>query len=165
MQATGAAGLPWRTAPQPDIVRAAQKDDLYLQQSIDACYDAVMRMFGAVPALQHSKSCRLLASFMYYALTTGAGLQTLGEEYCDILQITRQQLQLPAASSSMQQQQQQQPAGGMMQANLSGLPQQQQQQQASQLLTATWCTEKPECPLCRTAVVPSQLVCVYHSDF
>jgi peroxin-10 len=30
---------------------------------------------------------------------------------------------------------------------------------------AQWCTEKPECPLCRTAVVPSQLVCVYHSDF
>jgi hypothetical protein len=30
---------------------------------------------------------------------------------------------------------------------------------------AQWCTEKPECPLCRTAVVASQLVCVYHSDF
>jgi peroxin-10 len=29
---------------------------------------------------------------------------------------------------------------------------------------AAWCLEKPECPLCRAGVVPSQLVCVYHSD-
>lgn len=73
----------WRPAPQPDIVRAAQKvlemhlqtrafhahcirllmlhgaaqlqDELYLQQSIDACHDAVMRALGAIPALQHAK--------------------------------------------------------------------------------------------------------------
>jgi hypothetical protein len=31
------------------------QDDLYLQQSIDACHDAVMRVCGAVPALQHAK--------------------------------------------------------------------------------------------------------------
>ncbi|KAF6258643.1 hypothetical protein COO60DRAFT_1517426, partial [Scenedesmus sp. NREL 46B-D3] len=115
MQPLRAACFTWRTAPQPDIVRAAQKDDLYLQQGIDACYDAVMRMFGAVPALQHSKSCKLLATFVYYALTTGAGLQTLGEEYCDIMQITGQQLRLPAANGLLQQQQQQQQqlAGGL----------------------------------------------------
>jgi peroxin-10 len=29
---------------------------------------------------------------------------------------------------------------------------------------AQWCLEKPECPLCRTAVVSSHLVCLYHSD-
>jgi Pex2 / Pex12 amino terminal region len=36
-------------------------------------------------------ACRethLAAGVLYYALTTGAGLQTLGEEYCDLLQIT-----------------------------------------------------------------------------
>jgi hypothetical protein len=30
---------------------------------------------------------------------------------------------------------------------------------------AQWCNEKPECPLCRSAVISPQLVCVYHSDF
>jgi peroxin-10 len=30
---------------------------------------------------------------------------------------------------------------------------------------AQWCNEKPECPLCRAAVIPPQLVCVYHSEF
>lgn len=28
-----------------------------------------------------------------------------------------------------------------------------------------WCNEKPECPLCRSAVTHSSLVCLYHSDF
>jgi Pex2 / Pex12 amino terminal region len=35
-----------------------------------------------------SRETRLLAELLYYGLTTGAGVQTLGEEYCDILQAT-----------------------------------------------------------------------------
>ena len=30
----------------------------------------------------------LVAQTLYFGLTTGAGKQTLGEEYCDILQVT-----------------------------------------------------------------------------
>ncbi len=29
---------------------------------------------------------------------------------------------------------------------------------------ASWCGEKPECPLCRAAVRHNQVVCLYHSD-
>jgi peroxin-10 len=32
------------------------------------------------------REIKLLAELLYYALTTGTGMQTLGEEYCDILQ-------------------------------------------------------------------------------
>ncbi|CAA6664678.1 unnamed protein product [Spirodela intermedia] len=28
-----------------------------------------------------------------------------------------------------------------------------------------WCNEKPECPLCRSPIAHSTLVCIYHSDF
>uniref|UniRef100_A0A453B4D2 RING-type domain-containing protein n=1 Tax=Aegilops tauschii subsp. strangulata TaxID=200361 RepID=A0A453B4D2_AEGTS len=28
-----------------------------------------------------------------------------------------------------------------------------------------WCNEKPECPLCRTPITHSSLICIYHSDF
>lgn len=44
------------TAPADTTLpcRAAQ-DELYLQQSIDACHDAIMRALGAIPALQHAK--------------------------------------------------------------------------------------------------------------
>lgn len=30
---------------------------------------------------------------------------------------------------------------------------------------ASWCAQKPECPLCRADVTPQQLVCVHHADF
>ncbi len=33
-----------------------------------------------------------MGQMLYYSLTTGAGMQTLGEEYCDILQVTGQSL-------------------------------------------------------------------------
>ena len=36
--------------------------------------------------LSMCREVRLVAELMYSGLTTGAGLQTLGEEYCDILQ-------------------------------------------------------------------------------
>nr|CAD1832312.1 unnamed protein product [Ananas comosus var. bracteatus] len=28
-----------------------------------------------------------------------------------------------------------------------------------------WCNEKPECPLCRTPITHSTLICIYHADF
>jgi len=34
-----------------------------------------------------SRETRLLAETLYFGLTTGTGLSTLGEEYCDILQV------------------------------------------------------------------------------
>lgn len=53
------------------------------------------------------RSCKLLATFMYYALTTGAGLQTLGEEYCDILMLRSQRPAAVQTSQAVLQQQQQ----------------------------------------------------------
>ena len=33
------------------------------------------------------RETRLMAETLYFGLTTGTGLSTLGEEYCDILQV------------------------------------------------------------------------------
>ncbi|CAK0746013.1 hypothetical protein CVIRNUC_001661 [Coccomyxa viridis] len=74
------------SAAQPDIIRAAQKDELYIQHLADSCHDAVRRLLGPRQALKYSREVRLVAELLYSGLTTGAGLQTLGEEYCDILQ-------------------------------------------------------------------------------
>lgn len=97
------------------------QDELYLHYLIDACHDAVRRLLGPRRALlwnRHASAassapstCFQPASFwfakfllpqhretavmgqiLYYSLTTGAGMQTLGEEYCDILQVTGQSL-------------------------------------------------------------------------
>eukprot|EP00884_Botryococcus_braunii_P002756 jgi/Botrbrau1/12481/Bobra.0169s0028.1 len=75
-------------AAQPDIIRSSQKEVIYLRDFTDACNDAVRRLFGARRALLWSRETRLLAELLYYGLTTGAGIQTLGEEYCDLMQAT-----------------------------------------------------------------------------
>lgn len=42
---------------------------------------------GTLSPRQRSRETRLLAETLYFGLTTGTGLSTLGEEYCDILQV------------------------------------------------------------------------------
>ncbi|KAA6428149.1 MAG: peroxisome biogenesis factor 10-like, partial [Trebouxia sp. A1-2] len=81
------------------------QDELYLHYLIDACHDAVRRLLGPRRALlwnRHASAAfsapsthretAVVGQILYYSLTTGAGVQTLGEEYCDILQVTGQSL-------------------------------------------------------------------------
>lgn len=162
------ASLPRRfpVAAQPEIMRAAEKDDQYASFVYDACRDAFRHLFGSyrffiicfLPLLAISpfylisilwfryKGCcslseggqifnsqsfsfqnsqvlsktifttkkiifvimhcgqhiscyivfpvflilqtKLLGQMLYYVLTTGSGQQTLGEEYCDITQVS-----------------------------------------------------------------------------
>ncbi|KAL3156613.1 hypothetical protein ABBQ38_000900 [Trebouxia sp. C0009 RCD-2024] len=87
---TSESGLPrvFPAAAQPDVVRASQKDELYLHYLTDACHDAVRRLLGPRRALLWNRETAVAAQLLYHGLTTGAGVQTLGEEYCDILQVT-----------------------------------------------------------------------------
>ncbi|EFN58371.1 hypothetical protein CHLNCDRAFT_16970, partial [Chlorella variabilis] len=74
-------------AAQPNLIRAQQKDELYLQHLTDGCHDVVRRVLGPHRALRWAGETRALAELLYYSLTTGTGLQTPGEEYCDVLQV------------------------------------------------------------------------------
>uniref|UniRef100_A0A7S3R508 RING-type E3 ubiquitin transferase n=1 Tax=Dunaliella tertiolecta TaxID=3047 RepID=A0A7S3R508_DUNTE len=76
-------------ASPPDIIRGVQKDDIYSNQLHDGCQDLAQRVLGVFPALQYEREVRLLAQLLYHGVTTGAGLQTLGEEYCNMMQVTR----------------------------------------------------------------------------
>ncbi len=49
----------WPLAPQPDIVRAAQKDALYLDDVLAALQDAAARVLGPVPAMAFAR-CAVL---------------------------------------------------------------------------------------------------------
>jgi len=75
-------------AAQPDLVRAAQKDDAYAGALAEGVADAVRRLLGPAAALAWARETRLAADLLYHGLTTGRGLATLGEEYCDLLQAT-----------------------------------------------------------------------------
>ncbi|PWA56715.1 peroxin 10 [Artemisia annua] len=101
-------------AAQPEIMRAAQKDDQYASFVYEACRDAFRHLFGTRAAISYQNEAfgpnavlyfnnrgraaitgrRILrhhtgeyGQMLYYILTTGAGQQTLGEEYCDITQV------------------------------------------------------------------------------
>ncbi|XP_051151356.1 peroxisome biogenesis factor 10 [Andrographis paniculata] len=74
-------------AAQPEVMRAAEKDDQYASFVYDACRDAFRHLFGTRIAVAYQSEAKLLGQMLYYVLTTGAGKQTLGEEYCDITQV------------------------------------------------------------------------------
>ncbi|KAK9946217.1 hypothetical protein M0R45_011692 [Rubus argutus] len=74
-------------AAQPEVMRAAEKDDQYASFVYDACRDAFRHLFGTRIAVAYQNETKLVGQMLYYILTTGSGQQTLGEEYCDITQV------------------------------------------------------------------------------
>ncbi|TFK76695.1 hypothetical protein BDN72DRAFT_783075, partial [Pluteus cervinus] len=73
-------------AQQPQIIRANQRD-LYHVSLLKEQADAVLRSWlGTRWLTKWEKEVELLARLIYYGLTTGRALQTLGEEYTDIWQ-------------------------------------------------------------------------------
>ena len=75
--------------PLPAVasLSSLMQDELYLQHLTDGCHDVVRRVLGPHRALRWAGETRALAELLYYSLTTGTGLQTPGEEYCDVLQV------------------------------------------------------------------------------
>jgi len=55
------------------------------------CFLSTGSWFAKFLLPQHRETA-VMGQILYYSLTTGAGMQTLGEEYCDILQVTGQSL-------------------------------------------------------------------------
>lgn len=74
-------------AAQPDLVRASQKDDTYAQALADAVADAARRVAGPAAAAAWAPEARLASDALYHGLTTGVTGASLGEEYCDLVQV------------------------------------------------------------------------------
>jgi len=71
-------------AGQPDIVLAAQKDQIHLRELREAVYSVAEGAFGPQTTSGAKPELSLFADFLYNFLTTAKGRQTLGEEYCDL---------------------------------------------------------------------------------
>ncbi|KAF9159230.1 peroxisome biogenesis factor 10 [Actinomortierella ambigua] len=72
------------SASQPDIIRANQKDAYYQEILKTQVKDAIGSRFQH----QYQTEINVFSDLCYYSLTTLLGMQTLGEEYCDIMQIS-----------------------------------------------------------------------------
>ncbi|RGB34827.1 Pex12 amino terminal region-domain-containing protein [Rhizophagus diaphanus] len=88
-------------AAQPDIVRANQKDVYYQQILGEQMTNTFRIFFGTRLQHQYQKEVNVISDLFYFCLTALLGTQTLGEEYCDIMQISESTKQFPSASASI----------------------------------------------------------------
>ncbi|KAJ1995384.1 peroxisome biogenesis factor 10 [Coemansia spiralis] len=77
---------------QPEIVRSTQKDMFYQQRLRSEIADLVQQTRGTRYYAAHQDEIDAASKAVYYGLTTLSGAPTLGEEYCGIMQIDRNQL-------------------------------------------------------------------------
>ncbi|KAK5657069.1 hypothetical protein OQA88_3596 [Cercophora sp. LCS_1] len=78
---------PYPYATAPDIIRAHQKDAYFEGVLTSQITDLHRRLRGARSAHAWSTELTTLASLLYHSLTTLLGNRTLGEEYCDLIQV------------------------------------------------------------------------------
>lgn len=81
-------------APSPDVLRTHQKDS-FITHTLTTQASSILRaLFGVRFAHRHSNTTSHLSELLYLCLTTLLGNRTLGEEYCDVIQINDDTLEL-----------------------------------------------------------------------
>lgn len=91
--ATPSYNYPFATSP--DIIRANQKDAYFQGVLLEQLSSILRKLYGARFAQTHVSETRTFAELLYLGLTTLVGNRTLGEEYCDIVQVEDDTRQLP----------------------------------------------------------------------
>lgn len=83
---------PWATSP--DIIRTHQKD-AYMTGTLSTQLSSILReLLGARFAHKYSNATTHLSELLYLCVTTLLGNRTLGEEYCDVIQVEDDTLRL-----------------------------------------------------------------------
>ncbi len=83
-------------AAAPDIIRAHQKDSYFEGVLLNHLSNLLRRLYGARFLHTYASEARTFSELLYLGLTTFIGNRTLGEEYCDIIQIEDDTLKLPS---------------------------------------------------------------------
>ena len=73
-----------------EILRSAQKDEVYSNQVKDEISDLLLRILGPRHWLPYKDYIEASSRFIYFALTTLSGYQVIGpSRYCTVSFITR----------------------------------------------------------------------------
>lgn len=83
-------------ATSPDIIRSHEKDGFITGTLTNQAQAIIRSLKGARYAHAHAETIKNLTEILYFSLTTLIGNRTLGEEYCDIVQLEDDTLQLPS---------------------------------------------------------------------
>jgi peroxin-10 len=95
-QETASYNYPFAAAP--DIVRSHQKDAYFEGVLLNHLSNLLRHLYGARFLHTYTSEARTFSELLYLGLTTLIGNRTLGEEYCDIIQIEDDTLKLPDIS-------------------------------------------------------------------
>lgn len=88
------SALPFAAAPY--LLRSTYKDAFLLETHVlEPLTELATATLGARFANQHDTSIQRMATFLYYAVTSVVHGQTIGEEYCDIMQVGASSPTLP----------------------------------------------------------------------
>lgn len=85
-------------ATSPDVIRSHEKDAFLTGGLVYQAQSIVRSLRGARYAHTHSDAIKHLTELLYFSLTTAIGNRTLGEEYCDLVQLEDDTLRLPAVT-------------------------------------------------------------------
>ncbi|WPH01162.1 peroxisome biogenesis factor 10 [Acrodontium crateriforme] len=85
---------PWAAAP--DIIRSNQKDAYFQSVLLTQLSSVIRSLYGARTAHSWTNEARTFTELLYLGLTTFAGNRTLGEEYCDVVQVEDDTRRLPS---------------------------------------------------------------------
>lgn len=94
------ASSPFPYAAAPDIIRAHQKDAYFQGLLTNQLVDLHRRLLGARSAHAWANESRTAADLLYLCLTTLIGNRTLGEEYCDLIQVKEPSRSRPTSSDT-----------------------------------------------------------------
>ncbi|XP_002738322.1 peroxisome assembly protein 10-B-like [Saccoglossus kowalevskii] len=88
----------FRPSGPAEIVRSNQKDGFYISYMRGSLANIFQTFAGARAWMQWRKEIDVSADLAYFLLTTVAGYQTLGEEYCNIVQVDHTGRAIPSRS-------------------------------------------------------------------
>ena len=83
-------------AAAPDIIRAAEKDKFFNGVLQERLSNVLRRLYGSRFVQIRTGEARVFTELLYFGCTTLLGYRTLGEEYCDIVQIDYRRLGVPS---------------------------------------------------------------------
>ena len=75
-------------ADSPSIIRSFQKDEYHGKSLFEQAYDVFALVFGPRRAIAWQREVRLVCDMFHFGTSTLLGRQTLGEEYCDLVQLS-----------------------------------------------------------------------------
>lgn len=83
-------------ATSPDVIRSHEKDAYITGSLTNQAHTIARSLRGARFAHAHTEAIKNWTEILYLSLTTLLGNRTLGEEYCDVIQLEDETLQLPS---------------------------------------------------------------------